>query len=146
MTYINFSQEKQKNAVIEALAKKGSALCDLLEREASQEEKESKSSEDTKPITLAEVDEIFAEIQKWVDSYDVKALQFTEKHAKAHHQYGRALKAISKQIEEKASIELDKSSIEVSFLLFLLSWIKLKSKLISTIFFFPAVREIRMEA
>jgi len=42
--------------------------------------------------------------------------QITTLHAKANQQYGRALKILLKQSEEKSSSDLDKKCIEVCYL------------------------------
>jgi hypothetical protein len=45
-----------------------------------------------------------------------KMSQITPLHAKANQQYGRALKILLKQSEEKSSSDLDKKCIEVCYL------------------------------
>eukprot|EP00794_Sanderia_malayensis_P011065 gene11065-12233_t len=86
--------DKKKSVMINALIKKGIAVVDL---QSCVEE------EETQPAS--QVDEIFEEVVKWVDLTDSKVLLFVVKHAYYHKQYGRALKALFKLIEDQPTVK-----------------------------------------
>ncbi|KFM62599.1 Tripeptidyl-peptidase 2, partial [Stegodyphus mimosarum] len=134
--------EQQKHCIIEALVKKGKAMCDYLllkaginaEMDSNKEtsetsdhlesEKMSTEIESVDPsaaenvknlsqITLDAVDEVYCELQKWSDMSDSKVSSFTEKHALIHCHYGRALKILLKQQDEKRNLDTEKKCIEL---------------------------------
>uniref|UniRef100_A0A0K2T109 Tripeptidyl-peptidase 2 n=1 Tax=Lepeophtheirus salmonis TaxID=72036 RepID=A0A0K2T109_LEPSM len=77
--------EKKKTIYLETLSKKGLALCekDLVE----------------------EATEILFQLMKIVESTDSRVVTFTSKHAEKMQHFGRALKILNKQYEDKASQE-----------------------------------------
>ncbi|KAM8713905.1 hypothetical protein ACLKA7_014119 [Drosophila subpalustris] len=88
-TKIKTNMDKQKNNLIEALSKKGIAVAKLCVLENNLKEH------------LAELNDIYTEIIKFVDANDSKAIQFAMWHAYAHDHYGRMYKYVSKMIEDK---------------------------------------------
>ncbi|XP_070069765.1 tripeptidyl-peptidase 2 isoform X1 [Drosophila takahashii] len=86
---IKTNMDKQKNNLIEALSKKGIALAKLAVLDDSIKDR------------LAEINDLYTEIIKFVDANDSKAIQFALWHAYAHAHYGRMYKYVVKLIEEK---------------------------------------------
>nr|NP_001286377.1 Tripeptidyl-peptidase II, isoform E [Drosophila melanogaster]AHN56175.1 Tripeptidyl-peptidase II, isoform E [Drosophila melanogaster] len=86
---IKTNMDKQKNTLIEALSKKGIAVAKLA------------VLDDCIKDSLAEINELYTEIIKFVDANDSKAIQFALWHAYAHGHYGRMYKYVVKLIEEK---------------------------------------------
>lgn len=86
--------DKQKNNLIEALSKKGIALAKLC------------VLEDNLKDHLADLNEVYTDIIKFIDATDTKAIQFAIWHAYAHNHYGRMYKYVTKMIEDKRTREL----------------------------------------
>ncbi|XP_052840735.1 LOW QUALITY PROTEIN: tripeptidyl-peptidase 2 [Drosophila gunungcola] len=86
---IKTNMDKQKNNLIEALSKKGIALAKLA------------VLDDCVKDRLAEINDLYTEIIKFVDANDTKAIQFALWHAYANAHYGRMYKFVVKLIEEK---------------------------------------------
>ncbi|GFY42745.1 tripeptidyl-peptidase 2 [Trichonephila inaurata madagascariensis] len=121
--------EQQKGWVIEALVKKGRAMCDLLSLDATDDDSESfkslesgdatsqvtsegKSEETDACITLDKINEIYCELLKWADQVDIKVAAFTEKFFLAHRHFGKVLKVLLKYQDEKRVLENEKKCIE----------------------------------
>ncbi|XP_068147134.1 LOW QUALITY PROTEIN: tripeptidyl-peptidase 2 [Drosophila tropicalis] len=90
---IKTNMDKQKNNLIEALGKKGIALTKLA------------ILDDNVKDRVADLNEIYTEIIKFVDGNDAKAIQFSLWHAYAHNHYGRMYKYVIKLIEDKRNRE-----------------------------------------
>lgn len=90
---IKTNMDKQKNNLLEALSKKGIAVAKLC------------VLDDNLKDHLAELNDIYTEIIKFVDANDNKAIQFAMWHAYAHNHYGRMYKYVSKMIEDKRTRE-----------------------------------------
>ncbi|GFT82599.1 tripeptidyl-peptidase 2 [Nephila pilipes] len=127
--------EQQKSWVIEALVRKGRAMCDLLSLKAdtagSDDEEgedyksleggdmsalvssEGKSEETDASITLDKVNEIYSELLKWADQVDIKVAAFTEKFYLAHRHFGKVLKVLLKYQDERRLLENEKKCIEL---------------------------------
>ncbi|KAK9505195.1 hypothetical protein O3M35_009300 [Rhynocoris fuscipes] len=104
---INSKMEKQKNAVIECLSKKGSAMCRLYSKQiAGQSEGNGDAC-----LTLESIDSLWLNLLQYVEPNDVKAGYFGIWHATVYEHYGRALKIALKLFEEKATRELEESII-----------------------------------
>ncbi|CAB0004044.1 unnamed protein product [Nesidiocoris tenuis] len=96
------NMEKQKTALVDALARKGAALCKLLLNSDKLV-----GDCDVKP-TLESIDEIWVNLLKFVEPSDIKAVgHFGLWHAAARSQYGRLLKTAGKMNEEKATKEIE---------------------------------------
>ncbi|XP_054709504.1 tripeptidyl-peptidase 2-like [Uloborus diversus] len=131
---IHKKYEQEKNCVIEALVKKGKAMCNYLtlkpctdEEVVDTEEKSGdqsaneelsqadianiKSMEDTLAVSTDKIDEIYCELQKFVDMTDSKVVAFTEKQAMLHGHYGRALKLLKH--DEKRNLDTEKKCIKL---------------------------------
>ncbi|XP_055927693.1 tripeptidyl-peptidase 2-like isoform X2 [Argiope bruennichi] len=136
----NFKKyEGQKSCIIEAIVRKGKAMCDFLSLnsdttsdKSEQGSEGSKSVENgdisthtvfpvfsmVKPgsdanITLDVVNEVYSELLKWTDQADTKIFGFTEKLCLAHGHFGKVLKLILKQQDEKRTLENEKKCIEL---------------------------------
>uniref|UniRef100_V5IDQ3 Tripeptidyl-peptidase 2 n=2 Tax=Ixodes ricinus TaxID=34613 RepID=V5IDQ3_IXORI len=117
----NKQQEKQKGQVVEALTKKGAALCDLFLASARAEGSgdghpqvsSTEGSPQAEPPSLADLNRAYAELLKWADPGDTKVAPFVEKHAMALGQHGRAAKVLLKLMEDKPSQDLDKRLVQV---------------------------------
>ncbi|CAN8022247.1 unnamed protein product [Ixodes persulcatus] len=117
----NKQQEKQKGQVVEALTKKGAALCDLFLASARAEGSgdgrpqvsSSEGSPEAEPPSLADLNRAYAELLKWADPGDTKVAPFVEKHAMALGQHGRAAKVLLKLMEDKPSQDVDKRLVQV---------------------------------
>ncbi|CAL1282653.1 unnamed protein product [Larinioides sclopetarius] len=132
--------EQQKSFVIEALVKKGKAMCDLLflksdatgdEAEQGSESSKSmeggeistqtevsvpsevKSPEGDTTITVDKLNEVHSELQKWSDQADTKVVGFTERLCLVHCHFGKVLKLVLKQQDEKRTLENEKKCIEL---------------------------------
>ncbi|XP_073993244.1 tripeptidyl-peptidase II isoform X1 [Rhodnius prolixus] len=99
---INSKMEKQKNAIVDALAKKGSAMCRLYLNHVS--------GNGDHVITLEAIDDVWLNLLQYVEPTDIKqAGYFGVWHAVAYEHYGRAIKLALKMFEEKATRELEES-------------------------------------
>ncbi|CAH1781843.1 unnamed protein product [Owenia fusiformis] len=109
---IKTDMEKKKSCIIDALAKTGSAYCDLvLQRQKNnpdESEEDLKQDENVKAMT-----EIYTDIQRWIDITDLKVAPFLYKMSLAVKHYGRALKALQKQYDDKPTKDLEKKFQEV---------------------------------
>ncbi|CAG2179151.1 unnamed protein product [Oppiella nova] len=119
--------EKQKTTVLEALVKKGLAICDLIDAQNTVSTNGSKepnatavadsTASDAKlsPTVdqfISDANEVYAEICKLIDPYDQKVAKFTERHALLHQHFGRAVKLFGKLQENKATHEVELKTIE----------------------------------
>ncbi|CAG2111388.1 unnamed protein product, partial [Medioppia subpectinata] len=95
--------EKQKTTVLEALAKKGIAICDLIDAQTAGSTTGSDAKlSPTGDQFVSDVNQVYAEICKLTDPYDQKVAKFTERHALLHRHFGRAIKLFAKLQESKA--------------------------------------------
>ncbi|GLH08749.1 Tripeptidyl-peptidase 2 [Gryllus bimaculatus] len=101
---IRSSMERQKQALVEALAKKGCALCRIYNKKESGDG----------PKALESIDMVWREVLKFVDATDSKAIYFSMWHATLNRHYGRALKMLLKLGEDKPSKELDEKITEIA--------------------------------
>ncbi|EDW32157.1 GL10584 [Drosophila persimilis] len=90
---IKTNMDKQRNNLIEALSKKGIAIAKLAVLDDSLKDR------------LADINDVYTHIIKFVDANDSKAIQFALWHAYAHAHYGRMYKYIVKLIEDKRTRE-----------------------------------------
>ncbi|KAI8503951.1 tripeptidyl-peptidase II Tpp2 [Branchiostoma belcheri] len=106
---IKVEMEKKKAALIDAVCRKGSAAADrilqALEGDAVG------STEMVKDLGL--VKETFEELLKWAEPMDMKVVSFTMKHAMVSSQYGRAIKAAQKILDDKPNKENERKCIEL---------------------------------
>ena len=117
---------------MEALVKKGLAVCDLIDNEtkASTNGFATVSSTDSEAIVTDESDtrgqlspsvehlfsdlnQVYGDICKLIDPYDQKVAKLSERHAIVHKHFGRALKVLAKVHESKASEENEWKTISV---------------------------------
>jgi len=114
---IKSNMDKQRNALVEALSRKGCALYDLYGHKEpsvySEQSKESIITLPSLPVNLQDVDMLFSTVQRFVDLADPKVMQFTVKHCMAHRHHGRALKVLFKQLEEKPTLENENRCLEL---------------------------------
>ncbi|KAG1676696.1 Tripeptidyl-peptidase 2 [Nymphon striatum] len=108
---VRSAMDKQKSILIESLARKGAALCDLYE---NADKTESNSDEnDNIDSYLDKIDNISNSLLQFVDSNDHRVQVFFGKKACIQKQYGRATKFLQRQYEDKPSIESENKIIEV---------------------------------
>lgn len=100
---IKQEQEKQRGYLIDALCRKGTALCRLRALAQSNSAKEK--------ITEALQNNI-ADLLKFTDLTDTKAIHYGVWHCFSFKQWGRGIKLLMKIQEERASKELDERLIE----------------------------------
>ncbi|XP_033760966.1 tripeptidyl-peptidase 2-like [Pecten maximus] len=116
---IKIEMDKEKEILIEAMVKMGCAQADiLLEQgqttvEHTQSEEEGEQFVELPTVTEKDLEDTLSEIQKWADLTDAKVSTFSVRHAIYHKQYGRALKMLLKQTEDKNMKETDKKCIEM---------------------------------
>ncbi|XP_075538908.1 tripeptidyl-peptidase II [Dermacentor variabilis] len=141
----NKQQEKQKAQVVEALTRKGAALCEifLARQEAGrgsgdgqpaspsggspQPAAESATTEtpstaavtttDEQGPTVADLNRVYAELLKWADPGDPKVAPFVEKHALALGHPGRAARVLLRLLEDKPSRDIERRLVQVYQLL-----------------------------
>ncbi|XP_037561966.1 tripeptidyl-peptidase 2 isoform X6 [Dermacentor silvarum] len=141
----NKQQEKQKAQVVEALTRKGAALCEifLAQQEAGrgsgdgqpaspsggspQPAPDSATTEapstaavtttDEQGPTVADLNRVYAELLKWADPSDPKVAPFVEKHALALGHSGRAARVLLRLLEDKPSREIERRLLQVYQLL-----------------------------
>ncbi|XP_063430494.1 tripeptidyl-peptidase 2-like [Mytilus trossulus] len=111
-TVIKKDMDKQKEMLIEALVKLACAEADILMRENGGEVEEEEGAL-LPEVTLQDLNETYQTLQRWIDLNDDKMSQFSVLHAKANQQYGRALKLLLKQSEDKSTPDMDKKCIEM---------------------------------
>ncbi|XP_072034385.1 tripeptidyl-peptidase 2-like isoform X2 [Amphiura filiformis] len=111
---IKADMDKQKIYLINTMCVKGSALADRILSLRAEADKELSSSSDEENSLIQQLDEVFYDIQKWVDIEDKKVLPFTIKHAQVHGHNGRRLKSMLKLYDETRSTkDQDRKCIEV---------------------------------
>jgi len=125
---IRSDTEQKKSSLITALSKKGAVVADYYlmkiqtgESTATPCSSTEEEQTEEEPPTIPEmvdpvnaVQEIYSEIAKWVDLTDSKVLLFAARHAVVLKHYGRALKMILNQNNEKPSDKQDdEQSIEL---------------------------------
>ncbi|XP_046339901.1 tripeptidyl-peptidase 2-like [Haliotis rufescens] len=106
---VKSEMDKQKSALVEAYVHLGCAQADVLSQpqEATDSTDDSSSVIVPPQVSMKDLDDTFVEIQKWADLTDAKVLPFTVRHAIAHKQYGRAVKYLQKQQEDKGSRDVE---------------------------------------
>lgn len=113
VSFLLIRLEKQKNQLIEALAKKGQAICTLLTAESASGTEVTSTSDLPK---LEEADASYFELVKVSGSEsglyeNAKVASFLEKHATVRKNYGRVIKTYLKQAEGagngKSGLEAD---------------------------------------
>ncbi|RZF39809.1 hypothetical protein LSTR_LSTR000457 [Laodelphax striatellus] len=96
--------DRMKSVIVEALGRKGVALCQL-HIAAKQGKKE---NGDKAEISLADIDAVMQNLLQYADAADVKTTAyFGLWHAAAHEHYGKLIKLALKMYEDKSSKELD---------------------------------------
>ncbi|XP_014239284.1 tripeptidyl-peptidase 2 isoform X2 [Cimex lectularius] len=107
-TTIKLMMEKQKNALIDSLSRKGAILCRLyLKHMASGESGDSEMA-----TSLDEIDDLWLCLLKYAEVSDLKSTgYFGLWHAAAFGHYGRLLKLQLKMFEDKPSKELEESVV-----------------------------------
>ncbi|XP_067010836.2 tripeptidyl-peptidase 2 [Anabrus simplex] len=106
---IKSTMERQKVAVVEALARKGAAMCKLYMISGGS----LKESVGDGPEAVEQIDALWREMQKFTEVGDMKAVYFTLWHAAVHKHYGRLLKMLLRLSEEKPSRDVEEKCIEV---------------------------------
>jgi len=111
--------EQQKAVLVEALCRKGSAMCriyTITNAAASNGEEEDEQEELSTfahiTVSLESIDNVWRDVLRFTDTNDTKVLNFLLWHSVVHKHWGRALKILLKMGEEKPSRELDKKSFE----------------------------------
>jgi len=102
--------DKQKTYLLEALARKGLALCEILHQNASLTEGDATT---TASVTIDDVVAVYNEIVKFAEPSDSKVIKFAIHAALVQNHYGRALKLVSKQFEDKPSREFEEKLVEL---------------------------------
>jgi tripeptidyl-peptidase-2 len=112
---IKSEMDKQKTILVDAYIRLGCAQADtLLEQEPSVGENQNQVADSTTAdVKLEDLDATWAEILKWSDTADSKVSMLTVRHALAHKHYGRALKVVTKQGEEKPAKDIDQKLLEI---------------------------------
>ncbi|XP_035827746.1 tripeptidyl-peptidase 2 [Aplysia californica] len=106
---IKSDMEKKKSWLLEALVKLGVAQADVLTAANG-----SGVAEGSTEVTVADVNKTFGELSKWLDLADSKlAFPFAWRHAVVLKQYGRALKIVMKQQDEKRSKDLELTIVDL---------------------------------
>jgi tripeptidyl-peptidase-2 len=103
------TMDKQKAALLEALTKKGSALCDMRDMCPPSDGPGASGEGVTTSHTpsLEDIEAIFTTVQRFAEMTDSKVWQFSVKYYMTRQQFGRALKIVFKQFEDKPSQEQD---------------------------------------
>uniref|UniRef100_A0A1B6LQD6 Tripeptidyl-peptidase 2 n=1 Tax=Graphocephala atropunctata TaxID=36148 RepID=A0A1B6LQD6_9HEMI len=99
---IKIMMDRQKTALIDALARYGSVQCRLY--------KATLEADVPKP-TLEDIDKTYLELVRFSDNNDKVTGHFTVWHACVHQQYGRMLKVLAKLAEDKPSKELEEATV-----------------------------------
>ncbi|KAL1467155.1 hypothetical protein MTO96_026283 [Rhipicephalus appendiculatus] len=123
----NKQQEKQKAQVVEALTRKGAALCEifLTRQEAGRGSGDGQpaspppavTTTDDQGPTVADLNRVYAELLKWADPGDPKVAPFVEKHALALGHHGRAARVLLRLLEDKPSQDTERRLLQVYHLL-----------------------------
>jgi tripeptidyl-peptidase-2 len=99
------TMDKQRNAVVEALVKKGLALAELAKLIPAQ-----------KSSLTEQLDDILQEVNKFMEVTDSRVLELSVQHAIARGHYGRAVRFLYKQLDsdpQKWTAENDKRLIDI---------------------------------
>jgi len=88
--------DKQKDALVDALHRKGKALFDMLEDKPAGERAET----DAEETGDAAFEEAFAELGKWVDTTDADYLDLHIEREQRQGRLGEAVRLVSKKIED----------------------------------------------
>ncbi|XP_021931036.1 tripeptidyl-peptidase 2 [Zootermopsis nevadensis] len=111
--------ERQKTALVEALSRKGSALCRLYaitnatgSKAGDGDGQEQLSTVGASAISLDSIDNVWRDVLKFTDTNDTKVFYFLLWHAVVHQHWGRVLKILVKMGEDKPSRELDEKGAE----------------------------------
>ena len=102
--------DKQKPYLLEALARKGLALCEILHQNASLTEGDATT---VASVTTDDVVAVYNEVVKFAEPSDSKVIKFAIHAALVQNHYGRALKLVCKQFEDKPSREFEEKLIEL---------------------------------
>jgi len=104
---------KRKEWIVELLVSQGTAM---IEKHATAKD------DDTMPESLVdELKTVYRGLQKWVDIGDEKASKFVGKFHLSQKLYGKALKGLLKQLEDKPnSADVDKQVLNVREMIFLI--------------------------
>ncbi|KAJ8310382.1 hypothetical protein KUTeg_012247 [Tegillarca granosa] len=114
VSWILNEMDKQKDTLIEAYVKLGTAQADvILEGERILEEESEETKVELPLVTKDDLNDTFIELQKWSDLTDSKVIGFSVRHAMVLKQYGRAIKLLLKQYEDKPSKDLDKKALDI---------------------------------
>lgn len=98
--------EKQKEYLCEALSKKGMAILQIMRSQSTSD------SAAIQKYTIQDLDKIAQDLKKLDELNNTKYYKFVYQHALEKRQFGRALKAVMKQQENKSSKEFDEHLIE----------------------------------
>ncbi|PNF43825.1 Tripeptidyl-peptidase 2 [Cryptotermes secundus] len=111
--------EQQKVALVEALSRKGSAMCRIYTvtnathskgEDGNAQEQLCTSTAST--VSLDSIDKVWRDVLRITDTNDAKVSYFLLWHSIVHKHWGRALKILFKMGEDKPSRELDEKSSE----------------------------------
>ncbi|XP_031554866.1 tripeptidyl-peptidase 2-like [Actinia tenebrosa] len=115
---IRSEKDSEKNALIDALARKGCALADQLltpfeDKETSGEtsEEETKTLQTSQHNLVKALQETHSEILKWIDASDSKISEFLAKSSEAQRLYGSALKLLLKNNWEGTPVKASDEKI-----------------------------------
>jgi tripeptidyl-peptidase-2 len=121
---IKLQMEKMKSSLIDAYVRLGCAQGDYLLQQHSKTENVAaavSSSTPTSPmssdITLADLETTVTDIQRFIELTDPKVYMLALRHALVRQHYGRALKIMMKQAEDKVTKDLDVRMVECCGLL-----------------------------
>lgn len=113
---VKTTMERQKQALIESLYRRGVAYCRLYRIL----ENEGKNKEDCKEELsklMNNVDEAWHSLLKFIDPTDSKVIYFSMWHSFVHQHYGRVMKMLLKLTEDKPTHELDERIVDFARLL-----------------------------
>ncbi|CAF1324405.1 unnamed protein product [Didymodactylos carnosus] len=97
LSQLKIDMEKRRNWLIDSNILLGNCLCDLPS-----------STQDMKQLNS-----IYKQLQKHIDINDTKVLNFVYKYHLANKNYGKAMKILFKQLEEKSTNELDTKLLQL---------------------------------
>ncbi|KAJ4440491.1 hypothetical protein ANN_08632 [Periplaneta americana] len=112
--------ERQKAALLEALSRKGSAMCRIyaiknaVDTKAGEGDGQDQASAGTGTavISLDSIDSVWRDVLKFTDTNDSKVSYFLLWHSVVHQYWGRVLKTLFKLKEDKPSRDLEEKSSE----------------------------------
>ncbi|PSN55100.1 hypothetical protein C0J52_01886, partial [Blattella germanica] len=110
---IKTSMERQKAALIEALSRKGSAMCRIYTINAATGKAGEGDGQSSGSITMDSIDNVWREVLKFTDVNDSKVSNFMLWHSAINRQWGRFLKILFKLMEDKPTREFDEKACEV---------------------------------